>query len=109
MKQWVHSRLQTVPPTWNHRSSRWESDTAGAGESRIGNGMAMSSFLLIQIQPRILRNQGEHVADLVEAGAEEEVGVSAKALGAEDVEIGLGVAEVVGTAGGDPEAIVVLL
>src|SRR6185436_8844544 len=29
-KQWVHARLQTVPPTWNQRVSRARSSTRGA-------------------------------------------------------------------------------
>src|SRR5262249_60632688 len=101
MKQCRQVRLQRVPATWNHSSSRGASGRTGAGASRIGSGIGMAADVSfrrrartpVQVEVGPAGDQREDVADLLEAGAQEEVRVPAVALGPEDVEVRLRVAE----------------
>src|SRR4051812_10076194 len=98
MKQWRQVRLQSVPDTWNQRSSRWASGTDGAGPSSSGSGTDIRAprylvLLPVQIKVRLAREQRERLTHLLEAGPQQEVRVAAVALGAEDEEVRLRVAQ----------------
>src|SRR5260370_29545693 len=71
--------------------------------------MVAPLLLLVQIEAGVAADQGEHMPDLFEAEAEEEVGIAAEALGAEDEEIGLGILQGFRTGAGQLQAIVTFL
>src|SRR5215218_3580772 len=48
-KQWVQARLQTVPPTWNHKVSRLFSSTLGAAAAAVA---FVSATLMADLQTR---------------------------------------------------------
>src|SRR5262249_11343945 len=62
-------------------------------------------FLLVQIQICLARDECEDFANLLEAGTQKELRVSAIALGNEDVEVRLRIAQVIGSLCRNAEAI----